>query len=98
VWPVRAPAAGISVVQLCGFRNSEAYRKNNTSYQPARPTPIAIGERRKPQPQGQPGYLRIDTLHQGDRDGVKGIYQINAANAQWTFNLSRPTLHRALAN
>ena len=57
--------AGISVAQVYGFRNSEAYRKRNTSYQPTRPTPIPIGERCKPRPQGRPGYLRIDTVHSG---------------------------------
>ena len=41
---------------------------------------IPIGERRKPRPQGRPGYLRIDTVHQGDRDGQKGIYHINAVD------------------
>jgi hypothetical protein len=55
-----AQLAGISVAQIYRFRNSESYRKRNTSYQPTRPTPIAIGERRKPRPQGRPGYLRID--------------------------------------
>ena len=49
--------AAISVAQLYRLRNTEAYRKRNTSYQPTRPTPIPIGERRKPQPQGKPGSL-----------------------------------------
>jgi transposase InsO family protein len=77
--------AGISVAQIYRFRNSEFYRKRNTSYQPTRPTPIPIGERRKPQPHGTPGYLRIDTVHQGDQDGRKGIYHINAVDqvTQW---------------
>ena len=46
---------------------------------------IAIGERRKPRPQGRPGYLRIDTVHQGDQDGNKGVYHINAVDCvtQW---------------
>ena len=35
--------AGISVAQIYRFRNSAAYRKRNTSYQPTRPTPIRIG-------------------------------------------------------
>ena len=72
--------SGISVAQIYRFRNSEAYRKCNTSYQPTRPTVIAIGERRKPRPQGRPGYLRIDTVHQGDKDGMKGVYHINAVD------------------
>jgi len=86
--------AGISVAQLYRFRNSVAYRKKNTSYQPTRPTPIPIGERRKPRPQGRPGYLRIDTVHQGDQDGVKGIYHINAVDevTQWEVVAATPQI------
>jgi hypothetical protein len=86
--------AGISVAQIYRFRNSEAYRKRNTSYQPTRPTPIPIGQRRKPRPQGQPGYLRIDTVHQGDKDGVKGIYHINAVDevTQWEIVSATPQI------
>ncbi len=77
--------ANISVAHLYRLRNSEAYRKRNTSYQPTRPTPIPIGQRRKPQPHGTPGYLRIDTVHQGDHQGRKGLYHINAVDqvTQW---------------
>jgi hypothetical protein len=86
--------AGISVAQIYRFRNSEAYRKRNTSYQPTRPTPIPIGERRKPRPQGRPGYLRLDTVHQGDRDGVKGVYHINAVDevTQWQIVATTPQI------
>jgi hypothetical protein len=86
--------AGISVAQIYRFRNSEAYRKRNTSYQPTRPTPIPIGQRRKPRPQGQPGYLRMDTVHQGDKDGVKGIYHINAVDevTQWEIVAATPQI------
>jgi hypothetical protein len=84
----------ISVAQIYRFRNSEAYRKRNTSYQPTRPTPIAIGERRKPQPEGRPGYLRIDTVHQGDREGKKGLYHINAVDevTQWEIVSATPQI------
>jgi len=86
--------AEISVAQIYRFRSSKAYRKRNTSYQPTRPTPIPIGERRKPQPQGRPGYLRIDTVHQGDQDGHKGLYQINAVNevTQWEIVAATPQI------
>ena len=86
--------AGISVAQLYRFRSSEFYRKRNTSYHPTRPTVIPIGERRKPRPQGRPGYLRIDTVHQGDRDGVKGIYHINAVDevTQWEIVAATPQI------
>ena len=86
--------AQISVAQIYRFRNSAAYRKRNTSYQPTRPTPIPIGERRKPRPQGRPGYLRIDTVHQGDRDGAKGLYHINVVDevTQWEIVAAVPQI------
>ena len=82
------------MAQIYRFRNSEAYRKRNTSYQPTRPTPIPIGERRKPQPEGRPGYLRIDTVHQGDREGKKGLYHINAVDevTQWEIVSATPQI------
>jgi transposase InsO family protein len=86
--------AGISVAHLYRLRNTAAYRQRNTSYQPTRPTSIPIGERRKPQPQGKPGYLRIDTVHQGDRDGNKGVYHINAVDevTQWEIAAATPQI------
>lgn len=86
--------AAISVAHLYRLRNSAAYRKRNTSYQPTRPTPIPIGERRKPQPHGSPGYLRIDTVHQGDQDGRKGLYHINAVDqvTQWEIVAATPQI------
>ena len=86
--------AVLSVAHLYRLRNSAAYRKRNTTYQPTRPTPIPIGERRKPQPQGAPGYLRIDTVHQGDQDGRKGIYHINAVDqvTQWEIVAAVPQI------
>jgi transposase InsO family protein len=55
------------------------------TYQPTRPTPVSIGERRRPEPHGHPGYLRVDTVHQGDLDKIKGVYHINAVDevTQW---------------
>ena len=86
--------AEISVAQIYRFRNSAAYRQRNTTYQPTRPTVIPIGERRKPRPQGWPGYLRIDTVHQGDQDGRKGIYHINAVDevTQWEIVAATPQI------
>lgn len=77
--------ARISVAQLYRLRGSRAYRERRIKYQATRPTPVSIGERRKPEPLGRPGYLRIDTVHQGDQAGVKGVYHINAVDevTQW---------------
>ena len=75
----------ISVAQLYRLRQSRTYREQRVVYQPTRATQVAIGERRAPQPEGRPGYLRVDTVHQGDCEGVKGVYHINAVDevTQW---------------
>jgi transposase InsO family protein len=89
--------AQISSAQIYRFRKTAEYRKRHTSYQPTRPTPIPIGERRKPDPHGRPGYLRIDTVHQGDREGVKGLYHINAVDqvTQWQVVGATPHISEA---
>jgi transposase InsO family protein len=80
-----ARLAEISNAHLYNLRRSLRYRKAAARFEPTRPTPVSIGERRRPEPQNRPGYLRVDTVHQGDLDGVKGVYHINAVDAvtQW---------------
>lgn len=75
----------ISVSHLYSLRESESYRKQRLVWQKTRPSPITIGVRKAPAPQGLPGYIRIDTVHQGDLDGAKGVYHINAVDivTQW---------------
>ena len=77
--------AEISVAHIYNLRKRRSYREHRTVFTKTRPTPVAIGERRKPEPGGRPGYLRVDTVHQGDLDGVKGVYHINAVDevTQW---------------
>jgi transposase InsO family protein len=80
-----ARLAGISVAHLYNLRHSALYRNRAAVFASTRPSPVSIAERRKPDPQGQPGFLRIDTVHQGDWDGAKGVYHINAVDTvtQW---------------
>jgi len=75
----------ISVSHLYNLRRSSRYRSRTITFARTKPTPIQYGERRLPDPQGRPGYLRVDTVHQGDRDGAKGVYHINTVDAvtQW---------------
>jgi transposase InsO family protein len=77
--------ARISMAHIYNLRKSGTYRKRRVAYQATRATKVSIGERRKPDPQGRPGYLRVDTVHQGDLDGIKGVYHINAVDevTQW---------------
>src|SRR4051812_41111806 len=83
--PAYERLAAISVAHLYNLRQHRRYRERRLSYVKTRPVQTAIGERRRPDPQGQPGYLRVDTVHQGDQDGVKGVYHINAVDevTQW---------------
>jgi len=80
-----ARLAQLSVAHLYRLRQSRTYRQRRIAYQPTHPTTVAIGERRAPRPEGRPGYLRVDTVHQGDLDGIKGVYHINAVDevTQW---------------
>ncbi len=77
--------AKISVAHLYNLRDRASYRKRRQQWHKTRPTPVAIGVRKAPQPEGRPGFIRIDSVHQGDQDGVKGLYHINAVDCvtQW---------------
>ncbi|HUQ94861.1 MAG TPA: hypothetical protein VM120_24495 [Bryobacteraceae bacterium] len=77
--------ASISVAHIYNLRKRREYRERRMNFEKTRATQVGIGERRRPEPEGRAGYLRIDTVHQGDLDGVKGVYHINAVDevTQW---------------
>src|SRR5271157_2428092 len=91
--------ATISVAHLYNLRHHQRYRERLLNYTKTRPTAVSIGERRKPQPQGQPGFLRLDTVHQGDQPqgGEKGVYHINAVDevTQWEVAGATPRISEA---
>ena len=89
--------SGISVAHLYNLRKQSHYRERRVHYTKTRPTPVNIGERRRPEPEGRPGYLRVDTVHQGDQDGVKGVYHINAVDetTQWQVMACVPQISEA---
>ena len=77
--------AGISVAHIYNLRGDKSYRLRATTFTRTQATTVAIGERRKPRPDGQPGFIRVDTVHQGDKDKEKGVYHINLVDevTQW---------------
>lgn len=77
--------AKISVAHLYNLRHSTGYQRQRRQFDKTRSKRSQIGERRKPDPEGKPGYLRIDTVHQGDLDGIKGVYHINAVDEVTQF-------------
>ena len=77
----------ISVAHLYNLRQRPGYLRNRQVWTRTRPVTIPIGERRAPRPNNQPGYLRVDSVHQGDQDGLKGIYHINAVDCVTQFEI-----------
>ena len=89
--------AALSNGHLYNLRHSPRYGLRLRHFEKTRPTAIQIGERKKPAPNGQPGFLRIDTVHQGDGPEGKGIYHINAVDelTQWEVVLATPRISEA---
>jgi hypothetical protein len=79
--------ANISVSHLYNLRSSQDYQKQRKQLTKTQPRQIAIGKRRKPQSNGQPGYIRIDTVLQDDLDGHKAVYHINAIDEVTQFEI-----------
>lgn len=77
--------SGISVSHLYNLRHGVLYRSHRVAVQHTQARQVSIAERRKPDPRGQPGYLRVDTVHQGNPDGQPGLFHINAVDTvtQW---------------
>ncbi len=72
--------AMISIAHIYNLRKSNTYINKRRHFTKTKPASVKIGERRKPRPEGKPGYIRIDSVHQGDEDKRKGVYHINATD------------------
>ena len=77
----------ISISHIYNLRQSKSYQQVRRKFDKTKPKASTIGERKKPRPSGQPGYIRIDTVHQGDLDGIKGVYHINAVDEVTQFEI-----------
>ena len=79
--------AGISGSPLYTLRAGTPYQRTRRHGTTPRPTGVPIGQRRAPHPHGSPGYIRIDRVHQGDQDGVNGVYHRHAVDCVTQFQL-----------
>lgn len=77
--------AELSVSHLYNLRKRADYQARRVSFTKTRPVCNPIGKRKVPRPGGRAGFVRIDTVHQGDLDGVKGVYHITCVDevSQW---------------
>lgn len=69
--------AHISSSHIYNLREKEVYKVHTLTYTSTQSIGGDIGIRAKPYPEGKPGYIRVDSVHQGDFDKVKGVYHIN---------------------
>jgi transposase InsO family protein len=81
----------ISASHIYNLRHSKPYQQRRRHFEKTRAKASSIGERRKPSPEGQPGYLRVDTVHQGDQDKRKGVYHINLVDEVTQFEITFAT-------
>ena len=75
----------ISIAHIYNLRGKKQYTSASLTYTKTQASQVQIGERKKPDNDGQPGYIRVDSVHQGDSNGVKGVYHINMVDevTQW---------------
>lgn len=75
----------ISISHLYNLRETRQYVSHTSTFTKTSSVRSQIGERRKPYPEGKPGYIRVDSVHQGDLDKEKGVYHINLVDevTQW---------------
>ncbi|MEK7522993.1 MAG: integrase, partial [Patescibacteria group bacterium] len=75
----------ISVAHIYNLRATRQYQSHALTFTKTQAVKRNIGERRKPAPNGVPGYIRVDTVHQGDSEEKKGVYHINSIDevTQW---------------
>ena len=77
--------AGLSVSHLYNLRKTAGYKVQRVHFTKTKTAQNSIGVRKEPQPLGRAGFVRIDSVHQGDQDGVKGVYHITCVDSatQW---------------
>ena len=72
---------------LYNLRRRAGYQATRLHWTKTTGQSIAIGARRAPAPDGRPGFIPIDSVHQGDQDGAKGLYHINAVDCVTQFEI-----------
>ena len=79
--------ATISVAHLYNLRRQGGYETKRRHWTKTKGHSVPIAIRRAPAPDGRPGFIRIDSVHQGDQDGVKGVYHVNAVDCVTQFEI-----------
>lgn len=70
----------ISSSHIYNLRKKISYLRHGKIFEKTKYTGVSIGKRMKPNPEGRPGFLRVDSVHQGDLNKAKGVYFINVVD------------------
>lgn len=86
--------ANISVSHIYNLRKTKIYLHFGIVFTKTKSVVSNIGVRKKPRPNGKPGYLRVDSVHQGDKNKQKGVYYINIVDevTQYEFVFCVPAI------
>ena len=82
--------ATLSVAHLYNLRHEAGYQARRRHWTKTRGHSVPIAERHAPVPESRSGFIRIDSVHQGDQDGFKGLYHINAVDCVTQFESLPP--------
>lgn len=84
----------LSVSHLYNLRETRQYQSQSLITAGTKSVSVPIGRREKPQTGGKPGFLRVDSVHQGDLGKVKGVYFINLVDevTQWEIVACVPNI------
>lgn len=80
--------ANISLGHIYNLRKTSTYRRATLKYEHTKPvSENHIGIREKPRPDNRPGFIRVDSVHGGDKDGQKGVYYVNLVDEVTQFEI-----------
>ena len=79
----------ISSSHIYNLRRKRGYLMRAKTFSKTKAVSTDIGIRRRPEPGGLPGHVRVDSVHQGDKDKEKGVYHVNLVDEvfQWEIVL-----------
>ena len=80
--------SSISSSHIYNLRSTRQYESHSLTHTKTKSVSNSIGERKKPNSNGIPGFIRVDSVHQGDLEKTKGIYHINMVDEVTQFEVS----------
>jgi len=79
----------ISAAHIYNLRKTFTYHNHAVVFMHTKgKTSVTLGERHKPEPNGSPGYLRVDSVHQGDAPVVPGVSATDETSRKGVYHIN----------